>query len=448
MQRDRVASGRRAGGLRRQRIHWFATVVTVAAVLTAAVAPAFASSGGAGLGGKSQSPAKAPAKTTKPKPKPVSHHTTAKAAPFNPWGGRGMWVWYVSASNGGNLGSIIATAHKYGISTLTIKAGDGTSAWSQFNPSLVSTLHAAGLHVCAWQYVYGNYPTTEAQIGAAAARDGADCLVIDAESEYEGKYVSAQTYMTELRHLVGAGFPVALASFPYVDYHPAFPYSVFLGPGGAQYNTPQMYWRDIGVSVDTVYAHTYDYNRVYGRPIAPLGQVYDNPPTNQIIRFRMMSRSYAAAGVSWWDWQEASSSGWRAVAQPAGWITGYTATTATPELRKGSTGDLVVWAQEHLISAGFQIPVDGGYGAQTLTAVKSFQTAHGLTADGVIGSATWAALLRYTPATVLWTKSGAQISRAIRSTARAIGARLVAPLPKNARLPAKRDEIPGHLGAG
>ena len=53
---------------------------------------------------------------------------------------------------------------------------------------------------------------------------------------------------------------MALAGFPYVDYHPGFPYSVFLGPGGAQYNAPQMYWVDIGTSVNTVYAHTYAYN--------------------------------------------------------------------------------------------------------------------------------------------------------------------------------------------
>ena len=63
----------------------------------------------------------------------------------------------------------------------------------------MSTLHAHGLRVCAWQYVYGNHPITEAYVGAAAVKAGANCLVIDAESEYEGKYVSAQAYITRLR---------------------------------------------------------------------------------------------------------------------------------------------------------------------------------------------------------------------------------------------------------
>ena len=173
-----------------------------------------------------------------------------------------------------------------------IKSGDGTGTWSQFNPSVVSALHRSGLRVCAWQYVYGDHPITEAYVGAAAVRDGADCLIIDAEAQYEGKYVSAQAYMTRLRKLVGSSYPIALAGFPYVDYHPAFPYSVFLGPGGAQYNAPQMYWADIGTTVDAVYAHTYGFNRVYRRPIYPLGQVFDHPRAGQIKRFRQMSRSY------------------------------------------------------------------------------------------------------------------------------------------------------------
>ena len=91
--------------------------------------------------------------------------------------------------------------------------------------------------------------------------------------------------MERLRSLIGPRYPVALAAFPYVDFHPSFPYSVFLGPGGAQYNAPQMYWRDIGTSVAAVYAHTYSFNRIYQRPIFPLGQLYSQPaaPTDRAI---------------------------------------------------------------------------------------------------------------------------------------------------------------------
>ena len=68
---------------------------------------------------------------------------------------------------------------------------------------------------------------------------------------------------------VGPAYPVSLASFPYVDYHPGLPYSVFLGPNGAQFNAPQVYWKTIGTTVDAAMYHTYVWNSLYGRPIEP-----------------------------------------------------------------------------------------------------------------------------------------------------------------------------------
>ena len=380
----------------------------------------------------------------------TTHKTVKRATdPSDPFAGRGMWIWYVSASNRGNLSAIIAQAKAYGISTLMIKSGDGSGMWSQFNPALVSALHAAHLRVCAWQYVYGNHPQLEAQVGATAVKDGADCLLVDAEAEYEGKYVAAQTYMTQLRTLIGANFPVALAGFPYVDYHPAFPYSVFLGPGGAQFNVPQMYWKDIGTSVDAVYSHTLSYNRVYERTIIPLGQTYSNPSSADVMRFRLLSRAYGTPGVSWWDWQESGPSQWKALAKPATWLTGFDSLTPGPVLKLHSTSDLVVWAQEHLITAGYPVTVDGSYSAALVTAVMAFQTAKGLTPDGVIGPDTWQALLAYAPAKVTWTSSGASlVTAAAGRTAAARRTGMVAVVPRSAHLRARGYEIPPHLGRG
>jgi hypothetical protein len=424
---DRVTRGRGVLGHPRRRN----SLIVSLALLLAGVpgTAAFAASGGAALssGGARH----------------ASHHPVLRKGTrtsANPFAQRGMWIWVLGSTDGGNLASIAADAHRYGITTLIIKGGDGTGVWSQFNSQVVSILHADHLRVCAWQYVYGNEPRVEARVGAAAVNAGADCLVIDAEAEYQGKYIQAQTYISTLRSLIGANFPVALAGFPYIDYHPSFPYSVFLGPGGAQYNTPQMYWKDIGTTTDDVYAHTYAYNRVYGRPIAALGQVYNSPPAHQITRFRQLSRAYGAAGVSWWDWQEASPRAWQAVSRPMGSLADYVAYTGTVTISKGWTGDLVVWAQEHLITAGFPVGVDGGFGAKTLTAVKGFQLAHGLSVDGVIGPETWAGLLRYPPARILW---GVKSTRA---TVASVGR--VTPLPKSASLRARRYEIPADFGAG
>ena len=132
--------------------------------------------------------------------------------------------------------------------------------------------------------------------------------MIDAESAYQGKYPAASTYMARLRKLIGNGFPVGLAGFPYVDYHLSFPYSVFLGPNGAQYNLPQMYWADIGTTVSAVFSHTYEYNEIYRRPIFPLGQLFGRLSAAAIEQFNTLASDYGATGVSWWDWQSASLS--------------------------------------------------------------------------------------------------------------------------------------------
>jgi peptidoglycan hydrolase-like protein with peptidoglycan-binding domain len=321
--------------------------------------------------------------------------------------GQGMWIWYVSRSSGGSVPAIIAQAHAAGVSTVFVKSSDGSSNyWSQFSPQLVAELHAGGIKACAWQYVYGSSPAGEASLGAKAVASGADCLVIDAEAEYEGHYAAAQTYITNLRAAIGPSYPLVLASFPYVSYHPSFPYSVFLGPNGAQYNAPQMYWKDIGVSVDTVYANTYIANRMYGRPIFPLGQTYGGISSADIVRFREEAADYGATGFSFWDWQETSASGWSALAAPLAPLTSVTPNTTYPELSSGRKGDQVLWMQEHLASAIPTQETTGTFGSQTSANLRSFQTAHGIPASGVTDAATWAALLALAPIAVNWTGGG------------------------------------------
>jgi hypothetical protein len=344
-----------------------------------------------------------------------------------------MWIWYLSHSSHGKLGKIAKKARANGIETVLIKSGDGTGYWSQFSSSMVSRLHARGLNVCAWQYIYGRKPGKEARVGATAVARGADCLVLDVEGEYEGKYPQASLFMSSLRSRIGPDYPVALASFPYVDYHPALPFSVFLGPGGAQYNIPQLYWKDIGTTVDTGYTHTWVWNRIYQRPILPLGQVYNNPKAGQIKRFRALAMSHGFEGVSWWSWQSARNRQWKAVRTPVS-PASATPYPSYPLLRLGSRGDFVAWAQQLLAGAGQTVPVTGYYQGSTQTAVYAFQTAHGLPLTGNLDVPTWTALVQQPAVPVTWTKRGAVASRS--------SGRLTLPPPRSAKLPTVRDEIP------
>src|SRR5262249_42399472 len=97
----------------------------------------------------------------------VFHHALHPPRPLTPAGspggsaldGQGMWIWYLSRSNGGSVPAIAARAHATGVGTVLVKSSDGsTNYWSQFSSRLVQELHANGLKVCAWQYVYGSSP--------------------------------------------------------------------------------------------------------------------------------------------------------------------------------------------------------------------------------------------------------------------------------------------------
>jgi Putative peptidoglycan binding domain len=356
----------------------------------------------------------------------------APAAKAGPLDSNGMWVWYVSAS-GGSGKAIAGKAVRRHVGTVFVKSGDAGNYWSQFSPALVGDLHRRGVDACAWQFVYGSNPVAEAKVGAKAVRNGADCLVIDAEGSYEGRYGAADAYIRKLRSLIGRDYPLALAGFPYVDYHPSFPYSVFLGRRGAQFNLPQMYWHTIGTSVHDIYTHTYRWNRPYARPIYPLGQTYANPGRREITAFRQYAREFEAPGTSWWSWQETQSAEWHWIGRRVHHgVPGFQPSVTYPGLQPGSRGDLVVLVQELLQAAGRSVHIDGYFGAHTEHALRRFQREHGLTETGHVHAPTWNALLELQPNWVSWSKRGAKA----RSE------------PRSASLHARGYEIPRALGSG
>jgi peptidoglycan hydrolase-like protein with peptidoglycan-binding domain len=181
-----------------------------------------------------------------------------------------------------------------------------------------------------------------------------------------------------------------------------------------------------------------------------------------------MSRTYGGTLVSWWDWQDASAAAWNAISQKFGPLEGFAPQAAFPTLSIASSGgtwagDLVVWAQEHLLEAGQPVQIDGAFGSQTRAAVLAFQLAHGLQLTGMVDQATWQALLRYPRPNVVWTTKQGQVTAssagrsplpaparaaADRSTARMARAGFVVPVPWSAHLPARGYEIPRDLGAG
>jgi hypothetical protein len=336
-------------------------------------------------------------------PAPVLRTPATGAGPLPAaFRGEGMWIWQLNKSSGGDPAAIGAQARAAGLATVFVKSSDGDTAWAQFSPALVQALHAEGLRACAWQFVYGNDPVGEAAQGARAVAAGADCLVIDAESSYQGKYAQAQQYIGALRAAIGPAYPLGLTSFPYIDFHPRLPYSVFLAPGAAQANLPQVYWKAIGGTVDAVSAKTWAHNRIYGTPIAPLGQTYQSPGPDELQRFRQVWASYGAGGLSWWSWQATPATTWPILAVPPpapvalpdpGW----------PTLARGSKGDEVIWLQQHLASFAPTLPITGTFGPATQQVLAAFQAARGVPPSGETDPLTWQAVLGLPLVPVEWT---------------------------------------------
>ncbi|MFE4419130.1 peptidoglycan-binding protein [Streptomyces sp. NPDC056817] len=62
-------------------------------------------------------------------------------------------------------------------------------------------------------------------------------------------------------------------------------------------------------------------------------------------------------------------------------------------VRQGSSGPAVQAVQSQLKARGSALTVDGAFGPATDSAVRSFQSAHGLAVDGIVGANTWQALV-------------------------------------------------------
>lgn len=108
-----------------------------------------------------------------------------------------------------------------------------------------------------------------------------------------------------------------------------------------------------------------------------------------------------------------SEKGWTHYAVPKG-LEGSEPMDTKPTLRRGSKSEYVTLLQTMLIQRGYDCGkwgADGSFGAATESAVKLFQTDHGLTADGIVGAATWSAL--ESGETKLYTVTVQHVSRSV-----------------------------------
>ena len=295
-----------------------------------------------------------------------------------------MWIWYVDKSEGGNLDAIAARAQAAG--------DEHRLRQERRRRRRLGAVHAAARRRPA--------RPRAARLRLAvrlrrrpAGRGGArpprrSPRAPTASSSTPRRSTRAATPRPSatsraLRGAIGPSYPLGFTSFPYVDYHPRLPYSVFLGPGGAQANLPQVYWKAIGGSVDAVSAQdrratTASTARRSRRSASPTTR----PTADDLRRFRALWAGYGAAGLSWWSWQATGDAAWAILTEPApapvvppdpGW----------PALDQGSTrrpGDLAAAAPRRRPTRRSRSTAK--FTAATKAALQAFQTVARPGADG------------------------------------------------------------------
>ncbi len=311
--------------------------------------------------------------------------------------GKGMWIWLADQAEGGNAQAIVARAQEVGLTHLYVRTASLSQGFyaAPFLDQLLPAAHAANIRVYAWDFPYLDNVDGDVARAVQAITyltpDGhrVDGYAADIELQSMGVNITAQTgkhFGVALRRAVGANYPLiacvprpspALTQFPYADLVASF-----------DAIAPMVYW--LGQNpIDHIAGAVRDLE-VHGKPILPVGQAYDGggeggppgvPPRDELIKFMQSGDKVGAAGVSWWSWQHADQEAWDAIKDaaefrlPAGDPAAFT------------PGQVKAY-QTLLTSLGFPTPIDGVWSDGTKAAVKDYQRAARLPADGVIDEAT------------------------------------------------------------
>ncbi|MCF6277952.1 MAG: nuclear transport factor 2 family protein [Anaerolineales bacterium] len=155
--------------------------------------------------------------------------------------GKGFFIFQIPDCEGGDPRAIAETAEAAGLAHIWLKIADGTNPFGVgITQPVVAALHAKGIAVWGWHYVYGNDPSGEASVALRRVSElKLDGYVVNAEVEYKNKQASARRFMSDLREAL-PDVPIALSSYRFPDFHPELPWAEFLEK--CDYHWPQVYW--------------------------------------------------------------------------------------------------------------------------------------------------------------------------------------------------------------
>ena len=338
----------------------------------------------------------ADAAVTPPAPPVEAPAVAAPPAPAKPVVplGKGMWLYQLSMSEGGNANKVVQKAKALGLTHLYTRLGSskkGFYAQDELN-KLLPVAHAAGIKVIGWDFVYLFDPVADAVRSKAeidyTTPDGhkIDAFSADIETAAEGVNLTAEgaaAYGAKLRELVGPSYPL-IATVPRPSPKRAFPFAEATAAFDAI--APMVYWQNRDPATDV--AGAIDYLAQFNKPILPIGQAYNggpeggpdrDPPKEQLVAFMNTAHAKGALGVSFWVWNHATAEHWEAIDEASAW-----------ELPTGraANGAAAVFLQRVLGLLGHPVAQDGQLGPATRAAIAAVQAGFGLPATGVLDAAT------------------------------------------------------------
>ncbi|MEW6474475.1 MAG: peptidoglycan-binding domain-containing protein [Actinomycetota bacterium] len=329
-------------------------------------------------------PAPAPAEVAAP---------PAPAKPILPLG-KGMWLYQLSMSEGGDANKVVSKAKALGLTHLYTRLGSskkGFYAQDELN-KLLPVAHAAGIKVIGWDFVYLTDPIADALRSKAeidyTTPDGhrIDAFSADIETNAEGVNLTAEgaaAYGAKLRELVGPSYPL-IATVPRPSPKRWFPFAEATAAFDAI--APMVYWQNRDPATDV--AGAIDYLAQFNKPIMPIGQAYNggpeggpdrDPPKEQLVAFMNTAHAKGAVAVSFWVWNHATPEQFQAIDEAIAWEL---------PIGRAANGAAAVFLQRVLNLLGHPVAQDGTFGPATRAAIAALQTRFGLPATGRLDAAT------------------------------------------------------------
>jgi len=233
--------------------------------------------------------------------------------------GKGFFTWKIPRCENGDANQIATLAKAAGLTHMLLKVADGTTIYNgtwgnpkDYTTPVVDALRTKGIKVWGWHYIYGDYPTGEANVAITRIKQyNLDGYVLDVEKEYKesGKKNAAKQFMTLMRNAL-PDMTIALSSYRYPSLHPQVPWSEFLDK--CDLNMPQVYWMKAHNPADQLERSVEELQaKTPSLPVVPTGAAFREfgwqPTDTEVLEFFDKAKELNLSAVNFWEWSDARS---------------------------------------------------------------------------------------------------------------------------------------------